>query len=64
MVTAVDIAGKLGQIEAVNHGDGALFLDASRKLLELRRLLEAAFPAVQLFADDKTFQAIRLELGL
>jgi hypothetical protein len=38
--------------------------DASGRMLELRRLLESSLPAVELFGEVKTMQAIRQELGL
>ena len=41
-----------------------LSAEAAQRLLDLRRLLEAALPAVELFGDVKTMQAIRKELGL
>lgn len=37
---------------------------AADRLLELRRLLDVALPAVELFGDVKTMKAIRQELGL
>ena len=66
--TTVDLATAMGILgNQIESGDGvanAAILQAGDRLLELRRLLEQSLPSVELFGDDKTFQAIRLELGL
>ena len=66
--STVDLATAMGILsEQIQSGDGvatAAISQAGYRLLELRRLLEQSLPSVELFGDDKTFQAIRLELGL
>jgi hypothetical protein len=66
--STVDLATAMGILsEQIQSGDGvanAAISQAGYRLLELRRLLEQSLPAVELFADDKTFQAIRVELGI
>lgn len=64
----VDLAAflhRLGEdIEAEDAIVNPSISQAGNRLLELRRLLDAALPAVELFGDVKTMQAIRKELGL
>lgn len=52
------------EIEADDGTVNPAIRQAADRLLELRRLLDVALPAVELFGDVKTMQAIRKELGL
>lgn len=66
--STVDLAAAMQalseQFGGVNSAAGCAIYEASQRLLELRRLLDVALPAVELFADAKTMNAIRRELGL
>jgi hypothetical protein len=50
--------------EPIQTPSGAIYEEASQRLLELHRLLDAALPAVELFGDLKTLAGIKQELGL
>lgn len=66
--STVDLAAAMAILsEQIESGDGvanSVIAGAGQRLLELHRLLDAALPAVELFGDLKTMQAIRRELGL
>jgi hypothetical protein len=66
--STVDLAAAMVILsEQIESGDGvanSCIAGAGERLLEQRRLLESALPAVELFGDVKTMQAIRRELGL
>ena len=63
--STVDLSARILAItDPIQTPGGADIQEAAQRLLELRRLLDAALPAVELFGDVKTMQAIRKELGL
>jgi hypothetical protein len=66
--STVDFAAAMSVLsEQIESGDGvanSCIAGAGERLLEQRRLLEAALPAVELFGDVKTMTAIKQELGL
>jgi hypothetical protein len=65
--STVDFAAALALLSEMSDQasvSAAVMTEASKRLLNLRRLLEAALPAVELFGDLKTMQAIRQELWL
>jgi hypothetical protein len=57
--STVDLAGDLLRLSE----SGIVSAAYADRLLELRRLLEESLPAVELFGEVKTMQAILQELG-